>query len=99
MSFRSISKTETEEINICGKIMKVAKIDYKKCKSCANGAVPNRFISTGKPDRIAALCNRICINHLEQNELISNRFENRFIQSQTWALDADQNYVTINVRG
>jgi len=83
----AISKTETRTIEICGKKMEVAVVDYDKCKTCKNGAVPNRFTSAGTPDRIAALCNRTCMCHLDENGLIGNKFENAFRTSDAWALD------------
>lgn len=89
---KAISKTEYEYVEICGKKMKRAKIDYSLCKKCKNGAIPNRFISSGKPDRVAAICNRTCLQHLEQNGLISNVFKNQFRQSNEWALDVDGKY-------
>jgi len=88
----AISKNEYEMVEICGKVMKVAKIDYSLCAKCKNGAVPNRFISAGKPDRVAALCNRTCLQHLEQEGLIGNTFNNQFQQSEAWALDVDGKY-------
>ncbi|MBE5770177.1 MAG: hypothetical protein E7336_02260 [Clostridiales bacterium] len=83
----AISKTESREIEICGKKMTVGVVDYEKCKICRNGAVKNRFTSAGAPDRVAALCNRSCICHLEENAMIGNRFENSFRQNPAWALD------------
>jgi len=84
---------ETEEIEICGKKMTVYKIDYEKCKACKNGAVPNRLASSAKPDRIAALCNRNCICHLEECGALANKFENSFRKREAWSLDAFGNYV------
>ena len=80
----AISTTETEEIEICGKKMTVAKIDYDKCKVCKNGACPSRFSPAARPDRIAALCNRTCVNVLETE----NKFENPFRVNDAWALDS-----------
>lgn len=85
--FGAISKTETRTIEICGKKMEVAVIDYEKCKVCKNGAIPNRFTSAGVPDRVAALCNRTCMCHLDENGLTSNKFENNFRTSEHWVLD------------
>lgn len=82
----AISETETEEIKICGKRMTVAKIDYEKCKTCKNGAVPNRFSSAARPDRMAALCNRTCICHLEESDKLSNKFETEFRHRDAWAI-------------
>ena len=83
----AISKTETRTIDICGKKMEVGVVDYELCKQCKNGAVKNRFSAACTPDRIAALCNRTCMCHLEEAGLVDNRFENGFRQKEVWALD------------
>ena len=89
----AISKTETEEVDICGKKMTVAKINYDLCRVCKNGASPNRFSAQkAKPDRIAALCNRTCMNGLEALRRVSNNFENAFRQRDAWALDEQGKY-------
>lgn len=82
----AISKTETEEITICGKTFTVGKIDYNKCRLCQNGAVANRFADEAKPDRIAALCNRTCMCGLEQREALENKFVNTFRTSEAWSI-------------
>jgi len=90
--FGAISETETEEIEICGKKMTVAKIDYRKCSTCKNGAIPNRFTSAGKPDRVAALCNRTCMSCLS----VGNTFENTFRKRDAWCVDTAGNAVEVN---
>lgn len=82
----AISKTETEEINICGKVFQVGKVDYEKCKRCKNGAVANRFSDRSSPDRIAALCNRTCMCTLEERGALTNTFANPFRTSETWSI-------------
>ncbi len=82
----AVSKTETEEIEICGKVFTVGKVDYQKCKICQNGAFANRFSPDAKPDRIAALCNRTCMCALEERNVLSNAFENRFRTSDVWSI-------------
>ena len=83
----AISKDESTTMEICGRKMTVAKIDYGLCNICKNGAVPNRLSKAGKPDRIAAACNRACVAHLEKTKRIESQFQNPFIQRETWALD------------
>lgn len=82
----AISKTETEEISICGKVFTVGKIDYNICKNCENGACVNRFSAASKPDRIAAVCNRTCMCGLEERDVLVNKFENKFRTRDTWAI-------------
>ena len=88
----AMSADKTKEIEICGKKMTVAEIDYNKCKTCKNGACPNRFSPQYRPDRIAALCNRVCLSHLEDEKLVGNLFENDFRKREAWALDSQGNY-------
>ena len=85
----AISKTETEEITICGKTFTVGKIDYNKCKNCQNGAVINRFSENSAPDRIAALCNRSCMCSLEERGAITNAFANPFRTSAIWSIGGE----------
>ena len=66
--------------------MEVATINYEKCKVCRNGACKNRLAEYARPDRLAALCNRTCLVHLEEKDALDNRFENRFRTSEAWAL-------------
>jgi len=73
-------------IDICGKKMPVAKINYELCRICKNGACKNRFGVAAKPDRIAALCNRTCLCHLEEEGLLSNKFENAFRRREAWSV-------------
>lgn len=82
----AISKTETEEIEICGKKFTVGRIDYAKCKICQNGAVANRFAADATPDRIAALCNRTCMCGLEERDALSKTFANAFRTSEAWSI-------------
>lgn len=83
----AISKTETRTINICGKEMEVGVVDYELCKACKNGAVKNRFSAQCTPDRVAALCNRTCMCHLEEAQLVDSQFANTFRKRSAWALD------------
>ena len=77
--------------------MTVAKINYDLCRVCKNGAIPNRFDARkGKPDRVAALCNRTCMNGLEALRRVSNTFENAFRKRDAWALDERGKYAELN---
>ena len=86
----AISKDETEEIEICGKKMVVAKVNKELCKKCKNGALVNRLAPSATPDRIAALCNRTCLCELEEKELINNRFERQFRSSEAWSIGREE---------
>ncbi len=79
------------EVNICGKVMMVAEIDYDICRTCKNGACPNRLAKVAKPDRVAALCNRTCLCHLEESDLLANKFERFFRQREAWSIGGFSN--------
>ena len=100
----AIDMEKTVEIDICGKRMPVASINYDACRVCKNGACKNRFADTARPDRVAALCNRSCLCHLEENGLLENKFENTFRQREAWSVggtgvQAQRNVDAANVLG
>lgn len=82
----AVDKNDTYTVDICGKKNEVAKIDYNKCRTCKNGACANRFAPTAKPDRVAALCNRTCLCHLEENKAVENVFSTEFRKREAWAI-------------
>ena len=84
--YGAIDAENTEIVEICGKQMTVAKIDYDKCRSCKNGACANRFAPYAKPDRVPALCNRTCLHHLEESGLLENQFEEAFRKRDAWVI-------------
>ena len=100
----AIDMSNTQEIDVCGKKMPVATINYDACRVCKNGACKNRFADTARPDRVAALCNRSCLCHLEENDLVGNKFENAFRQREEWSVGgagalAQRNTEAANVLG
>jgi ferredoxin len=91
-------------LEVCGKKMQVASINYELCRSCKNGACKNRLADIAKPDRVAALCNRTCLCHLEENGLLGNTFENAFRQREEWSVGGvpvqnERNVEAANVLG
>jgi len=87
----AIDVKNTKEIDICGKKMTVADINYDICRSCENGTCPSRLAKNANPDRIAALCNRTCICHLEETDILDNKFENTFRQREEWSVGESKN--------
>ena len=81
IDFESVTEQE-----ICGRVDKIASVNYDICKTCKNGACVNRFDKNARPDRVAALCNRTCLCHLEEIEAVGNRFENGFRQREAWSI-------------
>ncbi len=86
----AIDPSKEETLSVCGKKMKVASIDYAKCAKCRNGAVPNHRYPGARPDRIAALCVRSFMNHLEKGGRIGNKFEHPFRRRPAWQLVEDK---------
>ena len=82
----AIDIENAEEIDICGKKMTVAKINYDLCRDCKNGACANRLAKASKPDRIPALCNRTCLCSLEEAGVLGNKFETPFRKRDAWAI-------------
>ena len=86
----AIDVQHTTEYTVCGKTTSVAYIDYDVCKTCKNGACANRMHASAKPDRIAALCNRTCMCHLDEQKLTKNQFENPFRTREAWSIADNQ---------
>lgn len=84
---QALDAERQETLTIAGKQMPVCAVDYTKCRACQNGARPNRYHPSGQPDRLAALCVRTCLDALERNEKLENRFQNEFRFREPWALD------------
>ena len=76
-------------VEICGKKMRVAEIDYAMCGRCKNGATPNMQHPAGKPDRIAAVCVRTCVDCLEQSGRVSNTFDKPLRIREAWTVTPD----------
>ncbi len=75
------------EITIYGKTMLVAQVDYNACRYCKNGALPNPYHPAGLPDRLAAICVRSCIDHLERVGRIASTFASPFRKRPSWVAD------------
>ena len=93
----AISKDEFDDLTIAGKTMRVAKIDYEKCRSCQNGACRNRYHQAGKPDRLGAVCNRTCVEALEARAVLSNIFKSPFRKRNAWGIDQTGNPIEVPV--
>jgi hypothetical protein len=76
------------EIGFGGRTMTVGAIDYSACRRCQNGARPNGDHPAGLPDRLAALCVRSCVHHLDQTRAIANALDKPFRQRPAWARNA-----------
>ena len=64
--------------------MVVARVDYDKCRACENGAKPNLYHPTGKPDRLGAVCVRSCLARLEEARRLGNAFHAPFRKRSPW---------------
>lgn len=84
-----------KELSICGRSMTVAQIDLGVCASCRNGAMPNRQHPSGKPDRLAAVCVRTCVDFLERSGRIENRFSSNFRRREPWVVGGDVDFYKV----
>lgn len=80
----AIDPENEQKLEICGKKMIVANVDYEKCKICKNGASLNSYHPAGNPDRLGALCVRSYIDYLEKNNKIKNKFQSLFRKRNVW---------------
>ncbi len=79
-----IDTQNEKSLEICGKKMVVANINYERCKMCKNGALPNPDYQLGNPDRLGAICIRSYIDYLEKNNKIKNKFQFPFRKRSPW---------------
>ena len=82
----AVSTTEFEERELCGKVMKVAKIDYEKCKDSKISDVRSRMSEAASSDRMTAMSKRKCMISLEEKKRITNLLENECRTSEPWAI-------------
>lgn len=80
------------ELAVCGKRMTIADIDCGKCASCKNGAKPNRYHPAGKPDRLAAVCVRTCVDLLEKSGRLTNPFHSEFRKREPWTVKQEVDF-------
>lgn len=78
--------TGEKEVAICGKKATVAKIDYRKCAKCKNGAMANMNHPAGKPDRMAAVCTRSYMDLLEKEGRLDVKFATAFRTRPAWKI-------------
>lgn len=83
----AMNAAQTQERAVCGLVMKTAQVNWGLCRTCRNGAIPNRAHPSGNPDRLAALCVRTCIQHLETAGIVGNRFARPLRQRPAWRVD------------
>ncbi len=84
----AIDATERQTVEICGKRMQVANVDIGLCRRCRNGAHPDNRHPSGRPDRLAAACMRACAHHMNEADLLENRFRQPFRKRPAWVIDA-----------
>ena len=80
---QAIDVSRKQTVNMAGKVMTVAPCDPALCRECANGK-PGLNDAHGLPDRIAMLCSRTCVEHLNQTGRIENLFRNPFRSRPAW---------------
>lgn len=76
-----------EIISIAGRDFTVAGIDYSECARCKNGAGANPYHSSGKPDRLAAICMRTAMIELEASGKLTTTFATPSRIRPAWGFD------------
>ncbi len=87
--FGAIKTDQAQERNICGLTMKVAPIDANACAHCRNGVRANPSHSSGRPDRLAALCMRSCSLLQERRQELTRPLNNAFRDKAPWVIGRD----------
>lgn len=82
--FGAISETGHTELGICGKVMRVARIETVRCVHCRNGASPNKYNRDVPYDRMAAICTRTCMDHLGRARLVRDVPVQPFRRREPW---------------
>ena len=78
---------ERETIIMSGKKMEYAKVNFKVCNNCPNGAFPWEGESKEhEPNRSAASCVRACLSHLEKEGKLKVKFHSSFRKREPWSL-------------
>ena len=94
----ALDPEQEETVSIAGREYTVAKIDYSKCRSCRNGARPNRYHPSGPPDRLGAICMRTCMALLEEAGKLETEFATPFRIREPWALDLAGELMDVQAR-
>jgi epoxyqueuosine reductase len=84
----AMTEADETELTICGLQMPLAAVNWDTCRGCQNGALPNAKHPAGKPDRLAALCMRSCIHHLEEEGRVSKGLKSSFRRRAAWQVDS-----------
>ena len=90
----ALKETEETILDICGLRMPMAGIDWETCAVCKNGARPNPRHPSGRPDRLAALCQRTCVHHWDAGAGERGSFQSPFRKRPAWRVDAMGNAST-----
>lgn len=84
--FDAIDFSKMYQIDICGKAMSVAEINSDLCAHCQNGVMPNPSHSSGRPDRLAAVCMRSCSLMQNERHRLKNSLHSPFRDKPTWVI-------------
>jgi ferredoxin len=66
---------------------RVAARDNNRCLQCRNGAVQTNAGRFNTVDRLAAACNRACIDALDRRGILEEKFDSPFRQAPAWGRD------------
>ena len=87
--FDAVDVDAAGEVTICGRTMRVAAIDANACAQCRNGAFANPSHSSGRPDRLAAICMRSCSLMQDRRDALSRPMISPFRDTAPWVIGRD----------
>jgi epoxyqueuosine reductase len=87
--FDAVDVDAAQDVSICGKTMRVAPIDSNACAHCHNGVFANPSHSSGRPDRLAALCMRSCSLMQERRDSLTRPLVSAFRDKAPWVIGRD----------
>lgn len=82
----AINADRVDNRAICGREIKVAAVNLKRCQRCQNGV---RNAASPSPDRYTSLCGRACLVHLEEKGALGNKWANKFRKREPWVMVDD----------
>jgi len=90
----AIDTDNERTITLGGRQFTMATINYSLCRKCQNGARPNPYHPSGKPDRLAAVCMRTCMTQIEASGKLKTSFATPFRIRPPWGINRAGDPVT-----
>jgi len=98
-SAKAISTTESIKIKVAGHDVEWGKLDTAKCRTAFHGGVaeanpfvmdqPTKIMWHGEALEGARGCIRECMVHLENKDVLKNKFKDKFRKKKAWSMPPD----------